>query len=648
MKPSWYWPGPSEVNDIPDPLRIEEKWTPWPGTMEDGPSVFAEIFSREYIQNSWDSIQAKRLTLSKDQSDVKPSLEFRFVELAGDAAKAFAETFGLTDHAARLSEMDEATRNSSRLGAAGELLAKEDFSAIRILVASERLAEGMAGRWDADDRVSTPQSKLRNALVQSVSGKEHQGGTGGSWGEGKKAVAAASRLRTLAAYTCHKAEDNDPDVTRRLLGVTYWRTHEWDGLRQRGLGVLGNPVSESEKYAEFEPLANDDADQFIDALNVPHFNARDPHEVTDHGTTYIFIEPSFSPEELASAIARNWWPLIETQKLEISVHGYDDNPLSIETRANPVLFPFIKAFDIAMGIDKAEPKVELREEISVHGEAAGVVAIISDISQDGWSYDQPDNGNANLIALIRNDMVIAYRPFPLKQRPPAPYVRGTFVVEVDGDSSRILKMTEGHLHNEWVTDAEQVGDEGNANFAKRVLDSLNEQAKKLRNQIKKSDNTGDVRIRAFEQVFAGKGPSLGSSGGPKGEPTGERDFSIQGLSHALKEFDPDDPTRLRFTATARLALKESQPADSLGVSVALGWKVREENGYAVDEALANPKSIALPAGFKLRDGVAVGELTHEPVEFCWTSAFFSSDWQVTPSPVVSKLDASPPTKTEES
>ena len=52
----------------------------------------------------------------------------------------------------------------------------------------------------------------------------------------------------------------------------------------------------------------------------------------------------------------------------------------------------------------------------------------SDAREDGWSYEAPET-NASLVALVRNDMVIAYQHFPLKQRSKVPFVRGVFLVD---------------------------------------------------------------------------------------------------------------------------------------------------------------------------------------------------------------------------
>jgi len=108
MNSLWYWPTQGDINDIPDPLGIEDQWFPWAGTMEEGPPVFAEIFAREYIQNSWDSIQQKSEALGNKKGGTRAaaSISFHFEELKGKAATRFAKNFGLFDHVERLKIMD--------------------------------------------------------------------------------------------------------------------------------------------------------------------------------------------------------------------------------------------------------------------------------------------------------------------------------------------------------------------------------------------------------------------------------------------------------------------------------------------------------------------------------------------------------------
>lgn len=636
MEHAWYWPG-EDVNDIPDPLGIEDQWFPWKGTMEGGPSVYAEIFSREYLQNAWDSIQQKEKKLVGKDAEKRPSITFKFVELTGADSERFAQVFGLKDHVERLKVMEPDQLEDNRLGES--FLLQGDFSSIRLLVASEGVGDGMPGKWDSGDLREIPQSQMKIALIQSVTGKSGQG-TGGSWGEGKKAIAAASRPRVLAAYTCHPyADGDDAGVTRRFMGVTYWRSHFSETRRHRGLGVCGNMRDNPARFSGFQPLQNDEADQFVHDLAVPGFEKRDPLKLEDHGTSYLFVDPSFSPEDLGSAIERNWWPLLELHKLDIEILDFDGVSLEMSPRTQAAIFPFIKAFDIAQGIDRPKEIVELQDEIKVGAVQAGSLALISDVSDGGWSYEETTGGNTNLVALVRNDMVIAYQQLPFRQLGRPPFIRGAFVVSSQSGANETLKMTEGHLHNAWKTDPDQVGSKIRADFARVVLEHIQKDYRTLRSRIAKSEEASDIRIRPFERLFSSKGPSVGRIDPQKPRSERRRDITIQQVSQTVVDYDERDPTRLRFNSIANIAVRSDHANASLEVAVDLGWAVFEEAGAKRDGTLSDAALTIAPKGFSEVNGTWVGELTKIPLTFSWSSVYFPDDWRVVPDPEVTVMEA---------
>jgi len=641
MTELWYWPDPDSLNDFPDPLGIEDEWHEWRGTMADGPSVFAEIFSREYIQNSWDSIQLKTEHLN-GQNQPMPKISFSFIELEGAEAKHFATNFGLFDHVKRLQFLAKKFPDQlkdNRLG--GTLIEGGDLTKIKVLVANELVGDGMSGKWSTNGALDITPSRLKLALVQSATGKSGTG-TGGSWGQGKKAIAAASKSRVMGVYTCHpEADGDDPGVTRRFLGVTYWRQHNSSKLRHRGLGLIGDLAQvDSEanrRWSTFEPFTNERADNFVSELELPGFEPRDPNNVTDHGTSYFFVEPAFTPEDLVSAIERNWWPLLMSHRVEIEVTNYEGISLPIQPKTRKELQPFIKAYDVGTGVDATDAKTELTLEIKADEIRVGKLALVSDPRPEGWSFETPESGgNADLVALVRNDMVIAYQHFPL-MRPgkPPPYVRGALVVERASAANEKLKMTEGHLHNSWKQDVASVGDKDAASLATKVLKQVNESVNSLRARIKPDMDVRDVRLRPFQKIFKDKGTTVGRSGPIIGrkEPVFRR-FVIQGLSRSIVDYNKDNPTELRITSTAKIGVKPDDREESINATIDLGWAVREEAGHARDDSLLDISSIGMPDGFTQHGNVLTGTLSKTPVEFTWSSLYFTDDWTVVPDPQV--------------
>jgi hypothetical protein len=630
LEPEWCWPIDEEIIDAPDPLGIEDQWYPWAGTMEEGPSVFAEIFAREYIQNSWDSIQAKKAELA-GREGVAAGITFQFVELRGDDVRKFERAFGLADHRRRLQGMESGERDDQRLG--DTVLTEGPDGQIRLLVASERGGSGMSGRWFSEGRKDVQQSRLRIALVQSTTGKTGEA-TGGSWGEGKKGVACASAIRTLGAYTCHPPHPDDEGVTRQFLGVTYWRLHSSEEIRHRGIGLLGAPGSTdggssgSGCYSRLEPLRNEAADEMVESLGIDALALRDPEELDDHGTSYLFVDPSFSPEDLARAIGRNWWPLLERYEVDIEVLDYEGNLVEIETREREELRPFIECFDVVTGKSSGTSGTTEREFIEADGVGVGTMIAGVEMGDDGWSYQDPED-NANLIALVRNDMVIAYQRSPAVRRTKTPFIRGTFVVEREGDASRILKMTEGHLHNEWKTDPKKVGNEEYADFAAEVMKKIHSGVKKLRDRFEDEEEPKETKIRAFQLLFSTdtrvQGPS---NDGPSGG--GPLEY-VRDYGEVRREYRDSDPTWLRMEATATVSLRADYPKEEAWFRLGPGWAVGQESGNSRDQALEVEDSIVAPEGFRRQGRFLEGKLTKEPVEISWISDYFPDYWMVEPA-----------------
>lgn len=637
----WLWPSGEEINDFPDPLGFEAEWKPWAGTMAGGPSQLAEIFCREYIQNSWDSIQERIARLLAEGHD-RPAgygVTFRFVRLQSDAARVFAERFGLMGHVDRHEEMNAKDRRDNRLENSD--IARGEFGKVDLLIASEAYGEGMVGPWDTKGKAGVV-SRLKSAVMQTSSSKNNEA-AGGSWGHGKKAIANASWCRTLAVYSCSEPYVGDVDalgtpITRRFLGATYWRRHDRGERAHVGLGLGGFVPSGS--YSDFRPLQNAEADDLVRSLAVPGLAVRSADEPSQTGVSYLIVEPSFGPEDLAAAVLRNWWPLLETAPDAVQIHRFDHRPLDLDPASVPELRPFREAFALAAGTAAPRAQGDLVSTVKDTSTGdVGVLALTSDVREGGWSYEMPDD-NASLVALVRNDMVIAYEKSPRRNRSKPPFVRGVFVVDRHSNAaaSAALKMAEPHLHNEWISTASPSVPRSAAEFAKKVLDKVHNGVTDLRRQLKTDDAKKHQHFPAFSKLFAAGRSSTGRPVGPK-PPKQHRSFSIQ-FQPKLLDAAFDDPTRIRMMCTVEVALlpKRAKTANEVEAVLDLGWKVLEERGPVRDPALSDPSSIVLPAGFTIGpDGKIRGRVTSTPVVFEWHSRFYPDDWQVVPDPEVDEV-----------
>jgi hypothetical protein len=643
MTEKWLWPSSDEINDFPDPLGFEEEWRPWDGTMADGPDRFAEIFCREHLQNSWDTIQ-ERIATAVALGEPVPAdfgVTYRFVRLVGEAALNAAEVLGLREHAERLAGMSDKDRTGNRL--ANSELAEGDFSSLTFLVATERFGEGMGGPWRTEGRAGVV-SRLKSALIQTRSAKDNDA-SGGSWGHGKKAVANASMCRTVAVYTRHLPtadDDRDEPTTRRFLGVAYWRHHDLGERSHVGLGLLGAPSGDG-GYGSFRPLEDVAADELVEALAVPGFDVRSPSNQSTTGSSYLIVEPHFSPQDLCWAIQRNWWPLLQKQPTSVRVIDENGDELSVDPAEWVELRPFLEASTRAAGSTEPRPRGDLVTDIGSRKVAAsnarlpvGRLALTSDDSDAGWSWDDPET-NCNLVALVRNDMVIAYQRFPKRQRSKPPFVRGVLTVDrvANAQASERLKMAEPHLHNVWNTDRSPSVPEYAADLARDVLESCRKAVASLCGDLKVADPMITHHFPEFSELFS-TGPRKTKTPIIDPLPKGNRDISIQYVETRL---DPSvtEPGTLRLMCTVRICLSRAG-AKAAGIrpaAIRLGWGVLEERGPAWDATLLDADSTVLPPGFVLDDHmVAIGDLTAEPLEFRWRSGPFRDDWQVVPYPDV--------------
>lgn len=639
----WLWPSNEEINDFPDPLGFDREWREWTATMSEGPSVHAEVFAREYLQNSWDSIQAQVAELETAGEQVpQHGVEFRFVRLHDEEAQAFVSKFGLNGHRMRFNKMSQKHQSDNRLG--GSDLITSTPSSVEILIASERCGQGMFGPWLTGGKAGVV-SRLKSALMHTRSDKNNQV-AGGSWGHGKKAIANASKCRTIAVYSNFGRRPEYPgdDAEKRLLGVSYWKSHDLGENAHVGLGLLGAETETSGSFLErFRPLKNEESDQFVKHLGVPGFAVRDSGEAASLGTSYLIVEPAFGPDDLVSALERNWWPLIGRDQTHISVTGYDGSIIPLLPEERTELRPFLHARDLATGVVEPRDRGDDVGPVTASNKKVGLLALTSDDSEHGWSWSSPDE-NRTLVALVRNDMVIAYEHFPRRRRQKGPFMRGVLLVDRDqnSDASELLRMSEPHLHNEWQTIEGNAVPQDSAKFAEETLSRIQKRVGPLRASLLEKEVNIPQRFASFSRVFSeGKSPSVSP---PKPIPKPYRPFQITGASHRHLEAKIDDPTQIRAESTVHLSLTEKQlgKAAHLEVLVTLGWKVMQEANLVSEASLLDLNSLGFPEGFTPvggTDRTFRGVLTADPKPFTWQTTFFPDDWCISPDPVVEAIES---------
>ena len=150
----------------------------------------------------------------------------------------------------------------------------------------------MYGPWSGD------RSKMYLAL-NTVSFHAKRAGTGGSYGYGKSGLIRGSAVRTVVAYTCFREHEDDPGVTRRLLGMAYWGQHHIGDRSYTGFARFGHATGSEDTV----PFKNEKADEIADGLGIP---VRQPESPEQLGTTFLLIDPTVRPPGLVKAIERSW------------------------------------------------------------------------------------------------------------------------------------------------------------------------------------------------------------------------------------------------------------------------------------------------------------------------------------------------------
>ena len=383
MSSKWYWEKPTTdfagaLGDVAKLIRNEH--VDQPGALErQAPSQEATVFAREVIQNSWDAGDDLREQLRREHVKVglpglpdPPHFEvrFRFRETRDKEKTDLVRELGLDELARRLNRGVDRKEIGLREEDCLEVLG-DPGAELPYMVMEEEAASGMYGPWVAD------KSKMYEALL-SVGLTSGSKGKGGSYGFGKSGMVQGSAIRTVIAYSCFRARLQDPTVTRRLLGVTYWGRHDFGGESFTGWARFGNK-GDGEVPRPFE---NEKADYIARRIGLA---IRDPEVSEQLGTTFILVQPTMSPEDLVKAIERSWWPALEERSLQFGITVFEPSGTKLipRPRQDPVLSTFIDAYEVATQSGEAGGIGEKKVPTDV-----GEIGLVSDV--DGWSFAEAD------------------------------------------------------------------------------------------------------------------------------------------------------------------------------------------------------------------------------------------------------------------
>jgi hypothetical protein len=610
-----------------------------PGVMaSNAPSDEATLAAREVIQNSWDAARELQTELGAEGIDAPPfEIDFIFNAHLGSSKKKLSAALDLAGLATQLKKVSSlgtsarsaiGLRDSSCLDSIGN--PKIAVSSLTII---ERGATGMYGKFDQ------AQSKLYLALI-SIGYTKKAEGSGGSYGYGKAGLVGASATRTVVAYTCFRERDDDPGVTRRLIGMTYWGQHEVEGSSFTGFARYGRFTD-----GWSQPFENGEADDIARSLGL---ETRCPDKLRDLGTTFLLLDPLIEPDDLRVAIERNWWPAITdnlfTARVQSKAGSTETETFEVRPARDAILKSFIRGYELATTAQDNALTHEVSKSLGKSPKTAdalplGRLGLLAKL--DGWSYSEfhapesPMEAEASineelfpasddesvrpssLVALVRGPrMIVEYLEYAPGK---APFIRGTFVADEAVDE--LLRQTEPKAHDSWQVRGAEEGVDKRAPIValavtRKIKAGIAEFQKKLRPP---PPAAGDVRLPIFSDLFqkltTGKDIKLPPL--PKGQPDISVKFANDGLRSGI-----DDS--VSYKATIRFRLTDTfKKGDSAEVTISIEYCFIEDGRRGRSCNL----TIKPPPGFtQIAEGEFVGVLAKKSVSFLVTTDPYSADW----------------------
>jgi hypothetical protein len=611
---TWHWeqPDPMVSGSSGDLAKLfRNEGVKHPGVLAaNAPSATATIMAREVIQNSWDAANDLRRQIEALGQDWPEfSIEFHFRRLEGAAKQALVSGLDLPGLRSHLQGPE---RHQLGLGDADCLDHLDDDEPITVLEVRESGGSGMYGPF------TSARSKLYLALISLGYTVKHEG-AGGSFGFGKAGLIRASKVRSLVAYTCFLERADDPDATRRLLGMTYWGQHELAGESFNGFARFGK-----EHAGGRVPFVNEEADVMAESLGLA---ARSAEHASDLGSSFLLVDPVVDAADLTQAIARNWWPALIDRAFVVKVIDVDGKVSVPRPRTDEILKPFIRGYELAVTPqDNAiahEYSKKLARTYAKAGTSLATGAIGLTAKLDGWSYpnelaaddDEAGLGHRSLVALVRGPrMVVEY--LDVGSHPP--FVRGAFVADPEVDD--LLRQSEPMAHDAWQTKVEVEGIDAAApkvaeSVTNNVKGAVREFRKRLKPPLPKED---DIRLPMLQdlmrKLLSGKGPV------PPPPPPNETRLLSVSVDQDLKAAGTDE---VYLVARVAVSLSEHIEVERAKVQVELKYRFVEDNRTGEE----CPAVIEPPAGFtRQSDGSYIGVLGHGKDRFVLTTEPYSCDW----------------------
>lgn len=565
--------------------------------------------AREVIQNSWDAAEELR----RHRPEAPPfAIDFQFEALIDTRKRELVDALGLdelAEHAETHAPTDE-DRAQLGLGDGDCLRELASETPVRVCTIIEHGASGMYGPW------SGAESRMYLAM-NSIGYNEKADGSGGTFGYGKAGLIRASHSRVILAYSCFLERPDDPAVTRRLLGVTYWGQHRAkQGGSLNGFVRFGKNVG-----GEVVPYENELADDIATSLGL---DVRDHNVLEQLGTTFLVIDPSVTASDLQVAVERNWWPALLEDRFSVQITDVDGTRRPCRPRKNASLVSFVEAFDhhVTETVPAVGQRISLGAYTPSEGERLelGTLTLVADPA--GWSFPDENVGaqveDRSLIALTRDPRMIVEYHLPgrdISRR--IPYIRGAFVAHPDVNVH--LSRTEPKAHNKWETSGSDDVPLVSTKYAAAIADRIRDAVKAFQDELRPPiDTSAAVRLSRLDERLSKLRNQRGTT--PPPPPRVARPFAFR--LHVDRELVGEE---LRLVGKVDVSLAPDVREDELYARVRIDFAL-DEDGKRGSRV---PLDIIAPAGFSSVDGDgrfegsvgrqwATFELESDPYRHDWT------------------------------
>ena len=301
------------------------------------------LLAREALQNCCDA---------QNDPDSKIKIVIREITLTGEHKAKFInnlQIFTLKDRRQCIKELQ----------APNTLDENQDEGELKLLFIEDFNTHGLYGSLKGDHFSNSNLFKLLIQVGDNEKASQQDIQSGGSYGLGKAALSANSRLSTIAAYSNYNDKflhDDvksrrgyfyDEGVTRSFMACGYHEKHEFNNNIFTGVTIFGDSSNDD---GDPDPLLNEDADKMADNL---FFSKREENDI---GTSILIIDTDLDIIKLKSAIEEYWWPKIYDHEVEIELYKGINNEVKMIDPPRPKLReslkPFIRAYEIINKIQK--------------------------------------------------------------------------------------------------------------------------------------------------------------------------------------------------------------------------------------------------------------------------------------------------------